>query len=154
MPIRFATEADVPGLVEVARRMHAITRFKNFEFSEERITRTYLEILRNGKERYLPLVAIGADGQVVGGLLAVLERHVFSDQLVASVMQIGVMPEARMGGHAVRLLKGFEKWARNRDVFEISFGVNAGVQIEQLDRFAKRLGYSCVGSSYVVQLTV
>lgn len=153
MPIKFATLEDVPGLVEMARRMHALTRFRMFEFNEQRITRTFQEVIEKGKDRYAFFAAIGSEGQVVGGLIGVLERHIFSDQLTASVMHIDVVPEARMGGYGPRLLRGFEKWARNRDAVEITFGVNSGVDTEAVDRFARRMNYSHVGGNYFLRLS-
>jgi hypothetical protein len=49
----------------------------------------------------------------------------------------------------VRLLKAFERWATNRKVIEIGFGVNSGEHLEQLSRFALRMGYVKVGENYV-----
>jgi hypothetical protein len=40
-------------------------------------------------------------------------------------MYIDVVPEARMNGYGVRLIKVFEQWAKNRDAFEICFGMNS-----------------------------
>lgn len=94
-------------------------------------------------------VATGNEGKVVGGLLGVLEQHIFSDQLTASVMHFDVLPEARMGGHGVRLLKAFETWCANRKVVEIVFGINSGEHLEVLGRFAQRMGYAKIGENYV-----
>ena len=81
-------------------------------------------------------------------LHAVLEQQIFSDAWTASIMHFDVLPQARMGGHAVRLLKAFEQWASNRNAFEITFGVNSGVELDKLSRFADRMGYVRVGENY------
>ncbi len=148
MPIKRAELKDVPGLVEMAKRMHALTRFKNLEFNEARIIRTFEELIERGQGRYLALVAIGSERRIVGGLIGVLERHIFSEQLIASVMQVVVVPEARMGGYGPRLLRGFEMWSKNRGAIECCFGTNSGVDLITTNSFARRIGYHSVGQNY------
>lgn len=148
MPIKHAAVEDVPGLVDMAKRMHALTRFRHFEFDEVRIIRTLGQVIESGQDRYLPLIAIGAESRVVGGLIGVLERHIFSNRLAASVMYLAVIPEARMGGYGPRLLRGFETWAKNRGVIELCFGVNSGVDLVATNSFSMRMGYQPVGANY------
>ena len=54
--------------------------------------------------------------KLYGPDLAVLERHIFTEQWTASVMHYDVLPERRMGGYALRLMKAFEQWAANRGI--------------------------------------
>jgi GNAT superfamily N-acetyltransferase len=77
----------------------------------------------------------------------------FSDQLTASVMHFDVLPEARMGGHGVRLLKAFETWCANRKVVEIVFGINSGEHLETLANFAGRMGYRAIGQNFVKEVS-
>ena len=152
MTIRFATPADVPALFQLGKHMHAITRFRTLDYDEARVAQTLTAALAQGKERYVCFVSEDSQGQVVGGLLAVLEKHIFSQQLTASIMHYDVLPEKRMGGYGVRLLKAFEQWCKNRQVVEINFGVNSADDADQLallGRFAIKLGYSKVGENYV-----
>jgi GNAT superfamily N-acetyltransferase len=149
MGIRFATLDDIPALVALGRRMHAITRFRTMPYDEGRVARSLRAALDQGKERYVCFVAEDSEGQVVGGLLAVLERHIFTDQVTASVMQYEVLPERRMAGYGLRLMKAFEQWARNRKVAEISFGVNSGEGYAQVGSFARRIGYQPVGENFI-----
>jgi GNAT superfamily N-acetyltransferase len=152
MAIRFATIEDVPALVELGRRMHAITRFRTFPFKEERVAQSLRSALGEGKSRYVCLVAEAGDKQVVGALLAVLERHMFTDQLTASVMHYDVLPERRMGGYGLRLMKAFEQWAANRKVAEIAFGVNSGGDSAQIGAFARKFGFKPVGENFVKEM--
>ena len=152
MTIRFATPTDVPALVQLGKHMHAITRFRTLDYDEARVAQTLTAALAQGKERYVCFLSEDSLGQVVGGLLAVLEKHIFSQQLTASIMHYDVLPEKRMGGYGVRLLKAFEQWCKNRQVVEINFGVNSADDADQLallGRFAIKLGYSKVGENYV-----
>lgn len=153
MPIRMATLADIPELVEGGRRMHALTRFKHFDYSPERVTKAFESLICQGQKKYVFMVAEGANGRVVGALIGVIEQHIFSALLTASVMHIDVLEEARMGGYGVRLLKAFEIWARNRSVVEICFGVNSLEPGSASDSgFCERLGYKPVGRNYVKQV--
>jgi GNAT superfamily N-acetyltransferase len=149
MPIRFATVNDIPAMVALGKRMHAITRFRTMPYDEQRVARTLRVALEQGRDRYVCFLAEDGEGQIVGGLLAVLERHIFTDQVTASVMQYEVLPEKRMGGYGVRLMKAFEQWARNRRVAEISFGINSGEGYAQVGAFARRIGFQPVGENFV-----
>jgi GNAT superfamily N-acetyltransferase len=149
MPIRFATVNDIPALVALGKRMHAITRFQRFAYHDARVANSLREAFEKGKGRYVCLVAEGSDKKVVGALLAVLERQIFSELLTASVMHYDVLPEKRMGGYGVRLLKAFEQWAANRKVAEIAFGINSGVEAEAVGRFARKMGFEKVGENFV-----
>ena len=149
MPIRFATIADVPALVEVGLRMHALTRFKAFEYNGQKVARAFTDLIEKGKGKYVFLVADNAAGTLNGALIGVLEQHIFSDQVTASVVHYDVLPEARMGGYGVRLLNAFEQWCANRKVVEINFGVNSGDAFEVVGQFAVRMGYRKVGENFV-----
>jgi GNAT superfamily N-acetyltransferase len=149
MPIRFATLHDVPHLVEGGKKMHALTRFKNQPYLDERVTKAFNDLIERGEGKYVFFVAENGDKQIVGALIGVLEQQIFSDLLTASVMHFDVLPEARMGGWGVRLLKAFEQWAKNRSVFEISLGVNSGVQAKNVGEFVMRMGYVSVGENFV-----
>ncbi|MGH8857416.1 MAG: GNAT family N-acetyltransferase [Polaromonas sp.] len=149
MPIRFATPQDVPALVALGKRMHAITRFKSFTYNEARVAQALSAAIEKGNGRYVCFVAEDSARRVVGVLLAVLEQHIFSEQLIASVMHYDVLPESRMGGWGVRLLRAFEPWARNRKVVEISFGINSGGDHSTVGRFASRMGFEKVGENFV-----
>jgi len=149
MPIRFAQPADLPQLIALGARMHALTRFRDQPFEPAQLRASFEHLLERGDGRYAFLVAESA-GRVAGGLIGVMERQIFTAVATASIMHFDVLPEHRMGGHAVRLLRAFERWARNRKAFEISFGTNSGVEIETLRRFATRMGYAKVGENYVL----
>jgi GNAT superfamily N-acetyltransferase len=149
MTIRFATLADVPSLVEGGSRMHALTRFRNQPFNAQRVAQAFTDLITQGQGKYAFLVAASGDGRIVGALIGVMEQQIFSDAYTASVMHFDVLPDARMGGHGVRLLRAFEKWAENRNAVEICFGINSDTEIEMLGHFATKMGYRKVGGNYV-----
>lgn len=149
MTIRFATLDDVPSLVEGGSRMHALTRFRSQPYNAQKVAQAFVDLVTQGQGKYAFLVATGAEQRVVGALIGVMEQQIFSDAYTASVMHFDVLPEARMGGHGVRLLKAFEQWAKNRNALEVFFGVNSNTEVEMLSRFATKMGYRKVGENYV-----
>lgn len=149
MPIRFANLQDIPALVELGRRMHQHTRFKAFNYDPARVATNFGQLIQQGQSKYVFMVAADAHGQMVGGLIAVLERHIFSDQAVASVMHYDVLPEKRMGGYGVRLLKAFEQWCENRQVVEINLGINSLTEMDSVGQFVRKMGYSKTGENFV-----
>jgi GNAT superfamily N-acetyltransferase len=149
MPIRFATVKDIPALVKLGKHMHGITRFKSFVYSEERVAKALLEVIEKGSGRYICFVAEDSTQHLAGVLLAVLEQHIFSDQIMASVVHYDVLPERRMGGHGVRLLRAFEQWCQNRKVAEINLGINSLTEMESVGGFVRKMGYVKVGENFV-----
>ena len=152
MTIRFATLTDIPALVEGGSRMHALTRFRNQPYNAQKVAQAFSDIITQGQGKYTFLVAANAEERIVGALIGLIEQQIFSDSLTASVMHFDVLPDARMGGHGVRLLRAFEQWCANRNVVEISLGVNSGAAFEKVGRFIARVGYSKVGENFVKEM--
>lgn len=150
--IRFATEQDIPALAELGRHMHAITRFRTMPYDAQRVQQSLHTAFTQGQGKYVCMVADSSSQPVVGVLLAVLEQHIFSPQPVASIMHYDVLPQYRMGGYGLRLLKAFEQWCKNRQVAEINFGINSGMDHEKVGRFAQRMGYQMIGANYAKSL--
>jgi GNAT superfamily N-acetyltransferase len=149
MPIRFAQISDVPALVEGASRMHALTRFRIYPFSAQKTTDSFASLIHHDKGKYAFFVAENEEKTIVGALIGVIEQQIFTEALTGSIMHIDVVPEARMGGHGVRLIKAFEVWARNRNALEIYFGINSGTEAQLLGRLALKMGYESVGENFV-----
>jgi GNAT superfamily N-acetyltransferase len=148
MPIRNAEQKDIPMLVEGGSRIHALTRFKHFPFSAQKTAESLAAIIRHDKGRYAFFVAENSEKKIVGALIGVMEQQLFSEVHVASLMHLDVLPEARMGGHAIRLIKAFEIWANNRKAVEITFGTSGGTDAERMSTALIKLGFQQVGSNF------
>lgn len=152
MQIRSATLEDIPALVELGRRLHALTRFRIYDYNASRVGEQLRALIENRRGSHCFFVAEDGTGIPAGALIGCVERHFFSDLPVASIVQLVVLPERRMGGAGLRLLSAFRKWAENRDAFEICAGVNSGTDIGRMDRFLKRLGFRLTGGNYSLRL--
>ena len=152
MKVRFATPDDVSAFVEMGRIIHGLTRFKIYEFNPDRLAASFHAVLENKNDTHCFFAVENGEGKVIGGLVGCVERQFFSDQLVASVIHYDVLPEYRMGGAALKLLTAFKKWAENRDVFELTAGVNSGTDLGKMDTFLRKLGFQLTGGNYSMQL--
>lgn len=148
--ISLAEPKDLQALVQGGARMHQLTRFKAQPYNAQKVAQSFADLMNAGAvSKYLFLVAENSQNQIVGALTGLVEQQIFSDAWTASVMHYDVLPEARMGGYGVRLLKAFEQWAKNRKVIEITLGVNSGVGTQGVGVFIQKMGYSKVGENYV-----
>ncbi len=148
MPIRFATLSDVPALVEGAGRAHAVARFRSQPYDAQKVAQAFTELIEQRQSKYGCFIAEDAAGRVVGALVGSIERQFLSDACTASVMHFDVLPESRMGEHAVRLLGAFEAWSVNRGAIEIAFGLG-GAGVQRFRRFARKMGFRAIGGNYV-----
>lgn len=152
MKIRFATLDDIPAFVELAPKFQAHTRFSSYYYNSERIAANLRVVIENTHGMHCFFVAEDSGGKPVGGLIGCVERHFFSDQVVASVIQYNLLPEKRMGGAGLKLLTAFKKWAENRGAFELAVGINSGANLKQMDRFLRKLGFQVTGGNYSMVL--
>lgn len=154
MPItvRHANLKDIPSFVEAGRLVHDATRYHIYDYDTRKVANTLQGIVENPQGGYCFIIAEDGSGQPVGWVIGCVERHFFSDQVVASVINYGVMPDRRMSGAGLKLLTAFRKWAENRGAFELCAGVNSGVDIEKMDRFLKKLGFRLTGGNYAILL--
>lgn len=151
MPIRMARLEDIPALVEGGRRMHALTRFKHFDYLPEKVARSFEAIILQGQNKYVFMVAEGNGGRLAGALIGVREMHLFANQIAASIVHIAVLPETRMGGYGLKLLLAFERWAEASGAAEICIGQNSAAGKEEValfHRLAMRRGYKAAGFNY------
>jgi GNAT superfamily N-acetyltransferase len=140
---------DIPMLVEGGSLIHALTRFKHFPFSAQKTAESLAAIIRHDKGRYAFFVAENSEKKIVGALIGVMEQQLFSEAWAATAMHVDVLPEARMGGYAVRLIRAFEQWAKNRNAFEINLATGSCVAVEKVSGFAEKLGFVPVGKNFV-----
>lgn len=152
MKIRFATLHDIPSFVELARTFQVRTRFKDYAFNAERVADNLRAAVENPRGTHCFFVAVDSNEQPIGCLIGCAERHFFSDQVVASVIQYNLLPDKRMSGAGLKLLTAFKKWAENRGAYELAVGINSGTDLQQMDSFLRKLGFQMTGGNYSMVL--
>jgi GNAT superfamily N-acetyltransferase len=148
--IRPARQDDLPQLLELGRRMHQESVYRDFEFCERRLT-SYLAMVLDTPGRYCLHVA-EREGRIVGFLAGYLEPFLFGRETVAHDTAFFVDRSQRGTTTAKRLIDAFRGWARERGARELCLGVSSGIEPERVGAFYERLGLSRAGAIYKQRL--
>jgi GNAT superfamily N-acetyltransferase len=139
--IRQATLDNIPRLIELGRVMHAESaRFAALSFDAVKLEQTLEAAIKN----HFAMVS-EVDGVVVGGLLAVVSPHWFSQDLYTCDIALFIDPQYRGGVTAVRLLKAYAAWAKDVGSKMTLFGIMTGVNTEQTVKLCQALGWRQAG---------
>lgn len=141
--VRTATEADIPALIAMGRKMHAESpRFKSLAFSAEKCEALIRRLL-DPLPQPPGTVLVAVEGpQVVGMMGGFVVEHFFSHDRYASDLVVYVAPGHRGGSAFVRLVFAFEDWAASRGACEIVLGVSTELNPEATVAMYERLGYA------------
>lgn len=79
-------------------------------------------------------------------MLGFVMEHYFSKDKKAVESGFFVRPEHRNGMVGVRLIRSFEKWAKDHDAKHIWLGYSSGIgDIDRIQQYYKALGYNYEG---------
>lgn len=146
--IRRATLVDVPALAQVAERMHQESRFSNLHFSAWKMRRVVEGLIDH--PRGLALIATRGDA-VIGGFLAIIEEHIFGDDLFAFDLGTFILPQYRGGFTGPALLRAYVKWAQSMGVAKIQGGVASGIDPATTVGVFRAVGFAPVGLAFEYQ---
>lgn len=91
-------------------------------------------------------VAITEDrGTFTGIIVGLLGPAWFAAHSSAHIATLYVRPDYRGSSAAVKLIKGFENWAKKHHIKDIRFEVDSGIDAERTYKFVERLGYHEAG---------
>lgn len=144
--IRDAVKDDMPQLMELGRMMYAEARRLNkMKFVPAKAYVTISSLI--GTEHGFVRVA-EEDGQIIGGLVAYVEPHWFSTDMMACDLALFVRPDKRGGLAAPRLVKEYVAWARERGAVITQFGISTGVHVASTGALLERIGFKPAGFLY------
>lgn len=142
---------DIEELVRLAREGNQASRYRSHRFSSDTLEAFFRDSVNHPKTHGFLLAE--REGEIVGCLFATASRLMFADAVVAQTLFFFVQESARNSTAAVRLLKGFEVWAKNRNAREISIHITMGVDSSPaVSRFLKRKGYLGDGMNMYCEL--
>ena len=129
--------------------------FRDIAFSETKFNGFFSNTL-NDPKTYLGL-KIERDGRVLGCSYCMIGGYfIGEDARIVTVNTICVDEPIRasvLGGKvALKLVRGIEAWARNRDADAVLFHVTSGKSLNGIDRFFRKLGMTTLGGNYGVRL--
>lgn len=148
--IRSARSEDIPSLLQLGRRMHAESSYRDLVFSERHLS-GYLAMVLDTPSRYCILVAEDSE-RLTGFLAGYLEPFIFGPEMVAHDTAFFVEPAKRGSTTAKRLIETFRAWARSHGARELCLGISSGISTDRIGRFYERLGLSRTGHIYKQRL--
>lgn len=93
-----------------------------------------------------------AAGEIVGLYCGLITTHHLADMVYATNLALYVVPAYRGSSACLRLVRAFEKEARNRGAVEIMLGATSNVRAQRTERLYNALGYRTVGALTVKYL--
>ena len=133
------TVDDLPQVLELAKLMHAESRYAGMPFDEP----TVREFLTHGvtNVRATAFVARHSTGSIIGFMGVVLIPYVFTPQFLATDTALYVKPEYRHTMAFAGLIIAAERWARMRGAHNMLLGVSAPKDVAKVCRAYHKLGY-------------
>lgn len=147
MKIRLAQASDETVLLQMARAMHAESRFAHYPLQESQLRELIADTFKDPKGRCI-LLAERASAGVVGMLGGYVLPLFFTQAFIAQDQFFYVLAEHRGSSAAAKLLMAFERWALNRQVTEININMSVAIDMERFDRFMTHAGYRSCGQNY------
>lgn len=146
--VRRATTEDKKLFSDIAEQFAAESpTYRDIPFEHDTYG-TFLDFAFSN-DMYISLIC-EKDGVIAGAFMAFAYGHLYNPALQASDLGFFVKPEFRGTKAAVLLEKEFRDWARAKGVKKVGLGVTTGDK--RAGAFYERLGYTYVGSNYVMNL--
>lgn len=143
--IREANESDIPAIVKLGSRSLLDGPYKDkIKDNPEQSAETALTIIRKSGK----VLVWEEDNQITGLLAFIMFPHYFSGELTAGEMMWYVVPEARKGGAALKLLWEAEKLAKQMGAVSMQFTSPS----REVDALYNRFGYKPVETTYMKRL--
>lgn len=140
--IRRIEEADLPGLVEMGRRMHAESAYREFEFDTAKVRFMLRQIISNGD---LLGLAAEREGELIGAFLGGMHPMTWCNGSAAGDLILYVDRPWRGSSAASRLVKEYVKWAKDRGADMITIANSTEIDAERVGRFYERAGFERIG---------
>lgn len=151
MIIRPAVVQDAFRMAELGQRLHDQSSFASMNYDADKTASYFIRlILDEGKDYYVRVVE-DDNGQIVGGMVGYCLPSWFGQDRTASDITLFMLPEARGGMTAVRLIKGFIEWAKSRGAKQIRPGVSTGAVGAKAEVLYERLGLIRVGAIFCLE---
>jgi GNAT superfamily N-acetyltransferase len=152
MSVRPIQNHDFAKLVELGQMMHAEGEYRFLPFEEARCVAILKRCLAQ-PDSWCGLVA-EADGEVVGMLIGFRSPYLFCSETSASDVVLYVEPAHRGSFSAVRLIRRFVEWARQKGAREVCLSTSLNVDSQRTSAFICRLGFTQVGGVFKRRLDV
>jgi len=143
--IKDASQSDVPQIVELARKFHAVSGYENIEFDEDTVENLLSASIEQG------LCPIGVVDDKIVGFLAGLSYPAIlnANVMVGTEIAWWVEPEFRGKKIAIQLLLRAEENARAKGLYCWSMMCLEKLNADGLENIYERLGYEKAERTYL-----
>ena len=141
--IREATEEDVFDILILAKEFSKEAP-KSHKWNKDKTEQFILSAMQNTN---MTILVIDADGEIEGALVGLISELYMSHTVQATELAWFVSKDYRGKPASIRLVKTFEKWAKDKGAMQIGMGDISG--ISTLEKLYTRLGYKIAESVYL-----
>ena len=141
--IREATEEDVFDILILAKEFSKEAP-KSHKWNKDKTEQFILSAMQNTN---MTILVIDADGEIEGALVGLISELYMSHTVQATELAWFVTKDYRGKPASIRLVKSFEKWAKDKGAMQIGMGDISG--ISTLEKLYTRLGYKIAESVYL-----
>lgn len=143
--IRHATLADVERLAELARDMHAESRFRCLNFNLDKVIVLFAGLVE--QENGI-LLAAERDGALIGFLAGGIGEDYFGDDSFSFEYGVYVAPAHRGSIAGARLVGKFLTWSDERGARYKNMAITTDISTERTGALYERFGGKDVGKLY------
>ena len=138
-------EQFLRSLILMSKEMHEESQFSELDYDQN----VFIDWIANAMVN--PNYYLGGytiDGKLAGALLGDVSQTYFGKDKVAINRNWYVRPEFRGSLAGIKLLKDFEKWAKEQGAKRVYGGTSTKINTKGFDQIMNRLNYQVVGADY------
>jgi GNAT superfamily N-acetyltransferase len=140
------SEQDIEPMIEMGASMHAESAFAALDYSWSKCRELGHRYIQNPDVNFGAVAE--ADGKTVGMLMGYVTDYYFGNDKIACDILWYIDPDHRGSRAAIKLLRAFQRWAKEQGASEVCIGVSTAVEFERTGLLLQRLGYTHVGGNY------
>lgn len=144
--IRRYTSKDFEQLVELFKKLHGASLYKDLAFDSEKAKSILVSNLTN--DYFFGIVATDDDGNIIGVISACLVTFVFSQELMIDPLIFYITKENKDPTLCMKLFNEYEKWAVRRGVKKLRLTTTTGIEDERFDKMCKMFKLTQCGTIY------
>ena len=143
--IRHATLADVERLAELARDMHAESRFRELDFNLDKVVVLFAGLV---EEDNGILLAAEREGVLIGFVAGGIGEDYFGDDIFSFEYGIYVVPAHRGSMAAPHMVRDFLAWSDERGARYKNMAITTDITTGRTGALYERFGGKDVGKLY------
>ncbi len=144
MIIRSAIESDIPDILKMAKTMHSESRFRNFDFNEEKLSSVAISMINSE----FGILLVAEDKKIFGGIMGIVAEHYFGHDKTASDLGLFVNPDKRNSKAVIGLIKTYISKAKEMGAVDIMISNTTGYEYKSVGRLYEHIGFTQIGGNY------